>query len=138
MEILGTKEAFKHLISHRGIYKVLGVDKSTVSTWKQYLFEGNSISIDKMEDVLQRAGATIKQDKIWNIPMADVFRGDMLDFHEELSKIEIGQSITIDTRIHSEVIVQNAISRKAMKINSQVSRSDFNRPIITYKFEIKP
>lgn len=137
MEILGTKEAFRNLISNRGIYKVLGVDKSTVSTWKQYLSDGKNISVDKMEEILERAGATVKQDKIWKIPMADMLHGVMLDFHDELTKITAGKTILIDTRTHSEIISQNAISRKAKKEKCIVYRDESRRPLITYRFEMQ-
>lgn len=87
-----------------------------------------------MEDILTRAGAVVKQDKIWELPMAEVFRGDMLDFHDDVFRANIGDKISIDTRVHSEVIAQNAINRRAGKLNCKASRNDENRPIITYQF----
>ena len=67
MEIEGTRAAFEMLISERGIYKRLGVDVTTVSNWKIYLKQGKSISLDKMEEMLIRAGATVVQEKVWDI-----------------------------------------------------------------------
>lgn len=67
MQIEGTRQAFEKLISERGVYKRLGVERSTVSTWKIYLREGKSISLDKMEEVLIKSGATVTQEKVWDI-----------------------------------------------------------------------
>ena len=67
MEIKGTREAFEALISERGIYKKLGVDRSTVAGWKIYLKDGKSISLDKMEEMLLKAGAVVVQEKVWEI-----------------------------------------------------------------------
>lgn len=67
MQIEGTKAAFTALISERGIYKRLGVERSTVSGWKAYLREGKSISLDKMEEMLLKAGAKVVQPVIWEV-----------------------------------------------------------------------
>jgi hypothetical protein len=67
MEIEGTKQAFETMLQERGIYRKLGVDTSTVANWKTYLKKGQSISLDKMEEMLLKAGATIAQEKIWNV-----------------------------------------------------------------------
>lgn len=65
MRINGTKEAFEKLLSERGIYKRLNVDRSTVSNWKKGT---QKVSLDKMEAILLKAGATIVKEKIWNVP----------------------------------------------------------------------
>jgi transposase len=65
MEIKGTKEAFVQMLSERGVYKKLGVDRSTVANWKTYLKEGRSISLDKMEEMLLKYGASVVQEKVW-------------------------------------------------------------------------
>lgn len=67
MEVTGTRAAFEAMISERGIYKKLGVGVSTVSTWKIYLREGKSISLDKMEEMLIKAGASVVQEKVWEL-----------------------------------------------------------------------
>ena len=67
MQIEGTRQAFETMISERGVYKKLGVERSTVATWKIYLREGKSISLDKMEEMLIKAGAQVKQEKVWEI-----------------------------------------------------------------------
>jgi len=67
MEITETKTAFSKMIAERGIYKKLGVDRSTVANWKIYLREGKSISLDKMEEMLINYGANVKREKVWEI-----------------------------------------------------------------------
>jgi predicted RNase H-like HicB family nuclease len=63
-EIVGTKEAFQSLISQRGIYKKLGVDRSTVANWKTYLTE-DKISNEKMEEMLNKAGWKVVSQSVW-------------------------------------------------------------------------
>jgi predicted RNase H-like HicB family nuclease len=63
-EVIGTKEAFQSLISQRGIYKKLGVDRSTVANWKTYLDE-DKISNEKMEEMLHRAGWKEISQPVW-------------------------------------------------------------------------
>ena len=70
MEINGTKQAFLKMISKRGIYKELGVDRSTVSNWKRALngkITNYSPSNNKMEEMLLIGGAKILSDKIWDV-----------------------------------------------------------------------
>jgi len=67
MEVEGTQQAFAALINQRGIYKTLGVDRRTVAGWKIYLKEGKSISLDKMEEILIKGGATVRQEKVWDL-----------------------------------------------------------------------
>jgi hypothetical protein len=67
MQVEGTRQAFEMMIQERGIYKKLGVERSTVAGWKIYLREGKSISLDKMKEMLIKAGAIIVQEKVWNI-----------------------------------------------------------------------
>lgn len=65
--IVGTRQAFEKMISERGVYKKLGVERSTVATWKIYLREGKSLSLDKMEEMLFKYGAVAVQEKIWQL-----------------------------------------------------------------------
>lgn len=67
MEFVGTKAAFEKMLEVPAVNKVLGVDSSTVANWKRYVKEGRLISTDKMEEMLQRYGAKVKQEKIWTI-----------------------------------------------------------------------
>jgi len=67
MEVKGTREAFSLIIEEKNVYLKLGVTRATVSTYKQYLREGKSISLDKMEEMLTKYGATVAQEKVWKI-----------------------------------------------------------------------
>lgn len=64
-KITGTRKAFYRLISQRGIYKKLDVDRATVSNWKRYLSTGKTVSLDKMEEMLLKAGAKVVSEKVW-------------------------------------------------------------------------
>ena len=67
MLVEGTRQAFEALINERGIHKKLGVGRSTVSMWKMYLMINRHITLDKMEEMLIKSGATVAQDKVWDI-----------------------------------------------------------------------
>lgn len=67
MHVKGTREAFKQMLSERGVYKKLGVERSTVAGWKRRLEEGESLSLDKMEEMLEKYGATVVSEKVWNV-----------------------------------------------------------------------
>jgi hypothetical protein len=70
MTIESTPQAFMVLLNERGIYKKLGVDRSTVSNWKRALAGQdcrNMPSLDKMEEMLSRYGAKVVSEKIWQI-----------------------------------------------------------------------
>lgn len=67
MQVTGTKAAFEKMLKVPSLNKKLGVDSSTVANWKRYVREGRLISTDKMEEMLQRYGAKVKQEKIWTI-----------------------------------------------------------------------
>lgn len=63
-----TTDAFIHLISQRGSYKLLGVADSTVRTWRMQLVtktKKGSPSISLMEEMLDRAGYRVIQEKLW-------------------------------------------------------------------------
>jgi predicted XRE-type DNA-binding protein len=66
-KVTGTKAAFLKLISRRGIYTTLGVERSTVANWKRYIAQGKTVSIDKMEEMLLKAGAEVVKEKIWKL-----------------------------------------------------------------------
>ena len=66
-KISGTREAFSTMIQERGVFKKLGVDRSTVSGWKIYLKAGAKISIDKMEEMLRKYGAVQVKDAVWEV-----------------------------------------------------------------------
>lgn len=67
MQVIGTKQAFEAMISQRGVYKILGVSIPTVANWKRYLASGKCISLDKMEEMLQKYGAKVLKDKVWEV-----------------------------------------------------------------------
>ena len=64
-EIVGTKNAFEIMLSERGIYKKLDVDRSTVANWKRYLSGGTQLSTNKMEEMLQKAGWKVANQQTW-------------------------------------------------------------------------
>ena len=82
MEIEGTRQAFEKMLEVRGVYKYLGVEPPTVSNWKRYLTEGKAVSLDKMEEMLEKFGARVKQEKVWRMP----YLGDDLVALSEMRK----------------------------------------------------
>jgi predicted RNase H-like HicB family nuclease len=64
-EIVGTKNAFQIMISERGVYKKLNVDRSTVANWKRYLERDKLLSVDKMEQMLEKAGWQVVSKQAW-------------------------------------------------------------------------
>ena len=66
-KVTGTRNAFAQMITERAVYKKLGVERSTVSGWKNYLRQGNSISVDKMEEMLVKGGAKLLREAEWDI-----------------------------------------------------------------------
>ena len=67
MQVVGRREAFEAMLQERGVYKKLGVDRSTVAGWKTRLREGKLLSEDKMKEMLFKYGYTIVQDEVWDI-----------------------------------------------------------------------
>ena len=67
----GTREAFLTMISERGVSNKLGIDRSVVSNWNRAMVgkvKDRSIpTLDKMEEMLLKYGAVVKQDKIWEL-----------------------------------------------------------------------
>lgn len=68
MKITGTKEAFAAILRERGVYRKLGVDRSTVANYRAYLRDGKWVSMDKMEEMLHRYGAFVAREKVWEVP----------------------------------------------------------------------
>lgn len=72
MVIKGTKQAFLRMLEERGVSNKLGVDRSTVSNWKRALSgedEKYRPTLDKMEEMLLKYGATVKREKEWSVSM---------------------------------------------------------------------
>lgn len=62
---LTTREAFAELISRRAWYKPLGITEGTASSVANRFREGKGVTIDKMEELLERAGFIVVQEKLW-------------------------------------------------------------------------
>lgn len=59
-----TREAFEQLTKQRGWYKELDIPEGTASALKNH-FKTGKITIDKMEEILERAGYRVIQEKKW-------------------------------------------------------------------------
>lgn len=59
-----TRQAFKELIYTRSFYKEINMKKQTAASLRRS-FESNTITIDKMEEVLSLAGYKPIQEKLW-------------------------------------------------------------------------
>lgn len=66
--VFGRREAFQQILKERGVYKKLGVDRSTVAGWKARLKQGELLSEDKMKEMLLRHGGTLVKEEIWELP----------------------------------------------------------------------
>lgn len=63
------KEAFEVCLEKRGIYKVIGLSKVTVSQYKREIRENKKYpSVELMTKLLKKAGYTMQQEETWNIP----------------------------------------------------------------------
>ena len=71
MSGLSTREAFKHLIRRRGVHRELEVSDSAVRSWRRNISEHPEypmswgVSLDRMEQLLQKAGYKKLQDTLW-------------------------------------------------------------------------
>ncbi|SMC52758.1 helix-turn-helix domain-containing protein [Pedobacter nyackensis] len=64
MQIEGTREAFMEMISQKGFAAKSGIDKALISLWKN----GKRVpTLDKMEEVLHAHGASVVQEKVWDV-----------------------------------------------------------------------
>jgi len=138
MEITGTREAFRALINIRGIYKIIGVDRSTVAGWKTRLTNEEGLTSDKMEEVLSKAGLTYKDEPVWQFPEGMLnFKIAMFDFHRQVAQAEIGTEITVDYLEGAlETIVNNSLNRAAIRLGCIVYRDDTKRPTVHYSFRL--
>lgn len=59
-----TREAFEQLIRQRAWYVDLEISETTATNLKAN-FKKGKISLDKMEEILTRAGFKVKQEKLW-------------------------------------------------------------------------
>lgn len=60
-----TKEAFEMLLDSIDLHLKLKVGQSTIRTWRTRL-NANKMSLDKMEELLKKAGAS-KQPEKWKL-----------------------------------------------------------------------
>lgn len=61
-----TKEAFTQLTHKRGWYKDCDIPYTTANNLTKR-FKENNLSQEKMDEVLTKAGFTVKQEKLWEI-----------------------------------------------------------------------
>lgn len=59
-----THEAFKSLVSQRGWYTILNIPDNTARSYAKR-FRENKLPIEKIEEILQKAGYKVKQEKLW-------------------------------------------------------------------------
>lgn len=64
MQIEGTREAFKALLSQPGLAKKYNINKAIVSLFKSGKREP---TLDKMEEILMKSGAEVVQEKVWEL-----------------------------------------------------------------------
>jgi len=63
-----TTEAFTKMINTRGIHHALNMKVMTLNSLRTRLRQGTYISIDKMIELLIRAGYSIKTEMTWTDP----------------------------------------------------------------------
>jgi hypothetical protein len=137
MEITGTREAFTALIQERGIYKRLGVKPPTVSTWKQYLREGKLLSLDKMEEILLKAGASVVSEKVWEVEVdrSAEYAMKMKPYFDAINSAYIDDTVSVDYNLaENETAIDNELNKRAGRLHCRVARDDSKRPIVKYKF----
>lgn len=59
-----TREAFESLISKKGWYIDLEIGDSTGRSYSKRYRDG-VLAIEKIEEILRKAGYTVKQEKLW-------------------------------------------------------------------------
>ncbi len=64
MNKLTTKKAFEQLISTRGWWKDTGFEKSTANSYVNR-FKQKKLPLEKIEEILLKAGYKVKQEKEW-------------------------------------------------------------------------
>lgn len=64
-----TKEAFEKLIGERGWYTALGLGDSTARSYAKR-FRDNKLPAEKIEEILEKAGYQVKQEKLWTLVKA--------------------------------------------------------------------
>lgn len=62
-----TKEAFEQLCLDQKKCESIGLNDSTRKSYLRRLRLKQTLSLDKMEEILIKAGYTVKQEKLWKI-----------------------------------------------------------------------
>lgn len=82
MQVTGTQQAFLKMLEEKNIHVKLGVAQPTAANWKRILVTGDTsngrVSIDKMEEMLLKAGASVVVEKVWDLPGATALTGEEL------------------------------------------------------------
>lgn len=60
-----TKEAFTQLINTDNWHEKAGINYNTARTLKKRFLDGKLISLEKMEEILEKAGYKVVQEKKW-------------------------------------------------------------------------
>ena len=60
-----TRKAFEKMINVRGIHEKLGISSDKVRNYRARLKSDQVISLDLMEELLQKAGWVVVQEKQW-------------------------------------------------------------------------
>jgi hypothetical protein len=71
MKVTGTREAFAAMLEEKAVYKKLEVSRGTVANWKAAMIgysERQPPTLDKMEEMLLKYGASIEREKVWKLP----------------------------------------------------------------------
>jgi len=67
---MNTLEIFKYIIYQANCHQRTGVDYATISLYRRWLegaTKGRKPTIEKMEEIIVRYGATVIQDKLWKL-----------------------------------------------------------------------
>jgi hypothetical protein len=62
-----TKEAFAALCNNKEKCQTIGLNDSTRRSYLTYVKTGKNLSTDKMEELLIKSGAKVKQEKLWKL-----------------------------------------------------------------------
>lgn len=101
MKIQGTKEAFLRMLGERGVYKKIGVSRSTANNWKRALIgdDPNNIpTVNRMEDALNQYGAVVISEKIWKLPDSKS-NFTMIQLSNVLVELEVPKNILYNAEV---------------------------------------
>jgi hypothetical protein len=62
MNNLTTQQAFEQLINAK---EIKGINPSTLKTYRKRYYDGKLLSIQKIEEILQKHGYKVVQEKLW-------------------------------------------------------------------------